>query len=101
MPKKTIIKIQQNVSKNGVLPMPYFISSVNGMVKKQNYWEGMPLKLLGFSKGKETGKMEIQVIDFFFSPKRAIGKYPVFETKDGKWYTSQRKVASIEKMVQV
>ena len=101
MPRKTIIKLQQTVSKNGVLPKPYFISSTNGLVQIQKYWAGKPFKLLGFSKNKKAGKMEVKVMDFFFSPKKAIHKYPVFETKDGKWYTSQRKIASIEKMLQV
>ena len=92
-----VIEIQQKDQTDGTRPYPYFISK-NGNVGNQTFWQGHPLKLLGFSKKPVAGKMEVVLQDFFFNPEQAIGMYPVFMDKNNKWFTSKDAIESIERI---
>ena len=95
-----IIKIQPNQTLEGVLPYPYFIYA-DGRVGVQKYWKGNPLSLLGFAVKPITGEMKIFLKDFIFDPDSAVGLYPVFQTKEGKWFTSKDAIENVEKVRKV
>lgn len=89
------IRIQPKERPDMVLPYPYFIKP-KGMVGRQDFWKGKPLKLLGFSNSNQQGTMELMFADFWKKPKSAIGKYPVFAFKDKSWHTFGDPIERIE-----
>jgi hypothetical protein len=80
-----------------VLPYPYFINQ-KGMVGRQDFWKGKPFKLIGFSpiKTQKFHKNQIDLKTFFKNPQKALGFYPIFEHKDGEWYTYQDKISQVD-----
>ena len=95
-PKSRVIRIQPKTRPDGKLPYPYFISE-DGSVGRQDVWRGSPQKLVGFNgtPANETVEPACGLEDFLADPKIAIGKYPIFKHKDGKWFTYQDPIESI------
>lgn len=90
------IRIQPREREDGTLPYPFFINA-DGNVGRQDFWKGRPLKLVGFNGKPNTG-VDSKTIDlklFLEKPKRAIGLYPIFEHKDGEWFTYKDPIQSI------
>lgn len=94
--KKQTITLHPAQKKNGVLPYPYFIDK-KGMVGRQDFWKGSPLKLIGFNGNPETGhdSKTIDVKIFLKDPQKAVGLYPIFEHKDGEWFTYSDKITRV------
>lgn len=80
------------------LPYPFFINE-DGSVQRQDFWKGEPAKLMGFSKSKKQGVVRgsISFGDFMEDPERAIGMFPIFEHKNGDWFTYQDAIESVDK----
>lgn len=89
------IRIQQKQHKDFTLPYPFFIDE-NRKVGRQDFWKGKPLKLIGFSKKSEAGKIDVYFRDFWEKPKVAIKKYPILEWKDKSWHTYTDPIEHIE-----
>ena len=88
------IRIQPRESENKVLPYPYFIDE-KGFIGRQDFWKGKPKKLLGFYNFPESGDITLMFEDFWVEPERCVGLYPVFEHKNGEWFTSKIPIESI------
>ena len=80
-----IIKIQSEEKKDLLLPYPFFIDK-EGMVGRQDFWKGKPEKLIGFQKANEIN-IDLSFGEFWKCPKKAVGLYPVFLHKNGRWNT--------------
>lgn len=89
------ISIQPKEQEDGTLPYPYHIND-KGLVGRQDFWNGNPYSLKGFSKKLTTGKMELLVDDFLKDPEQAVGMYPVFADKEDNWYTHGVAIASVK-----
>lgn len=79
-----------------MLPYPFFID-LKGMVGRQDFWKGKPLKLIGFNPKYQSGVMDGTLIlkDFLEKPKKAITMFPIFEYKDKKYYTYGLPIESV------
>lgn len=97
MENKTIICIQPKERKDLTLPYPYFID-MRGKVGRQDFWKGKPLRIIGFNPKPKSGYMpkSITSLEFLLKPKLAIGMYPIFEHKDGQWFTYKDPIASVK-----
>jgi len=93
-----ILKLQPKKTPGGILPRPFLIHK-DGKVGAQKYWKGNPFKLLGFAKKPVIGEMDINIKDLFFHPTQAVGLYPVFKTKEGKWFTGKDAIGSFEVII--
>lgn len=92
---KFIARIQQEELADKTLPYPYFIDK-GGLVGRQDFWKGRPYKLLGFHDKPVSGDIKLLFDEFKKDIKKAIGMYPVFETKDDEWFTHKSAVEFIE-----
>lgn len=82
------ITIQPAEQEDSTLPYPFHIQP-DGKVGRQDFWRGKPLKLIGFNPKLQTGPMKGTVIfeKFWENPKLAIGKFPIMQHKNKKYYT--------------
>lgn len=99
MAKKTAKKVPKSISiqpperPNGQLPYPYHIDA-GAQVGRQEFWKGAPLQLICFARrGKQVSSLTFE--EFWKTPKKCIGLYPVFEHRNGEWYTYEEPVESI------
>lgn len=93
---KTLI-LQPKTRANGQMPYPYFIEE-DGNVGRQDFWKGEPLKLIGFDINPSDHGMSnksVDLSDFIRDPEIAVNMYPIFEHKDGEWYTYEDKIKSV------
>ncbi len=90
------ITIQPKMRSDMKLPYPYHINVAEfGMVERQDFWKGSPLKLICFAKQGEH-ECALDYEKFVKNPKKCIGLYPVFEhRKGGAWYTYEDPIESI------
>lgn len=88
------ITIQPQQRPNGTLPYPYHIDN-KGNVGRQDFWKGEPLKLICFANKSNDTISTLTFKEFWKTPKETIGKYPVFEHKNGEWYTYQDIIENI------
>lgn len=93
----TTIHIQPKELPNGTLPYPYFIKK-DGKVGRQDFWKGNPSHLIGFSSLPKSGNVDLVFQDFWSSPEKAVGMYPVFADKDNEWVTKTDPIQSVEKI---
>ena len=77
-----IARIQQKTGKDLKQPYPYFISE-DGLVGRQDFWNGVPHRLLGFNNKPIPGEISLPFNEFKKDIQKAIGLYPVFEDKNG------------------
>lgn len=89
------IKIQPTQMQDFTLPYPYFIKD-KGEIGRQDFWNGNPMFLIGFSERPKTGTCEVLFKDFWKKPALCVGKFPVFEDKRGYWSTSKIFIDSYE-----
>lgn len=91
------IVLQPKQRKDGTLPYPFFINE-DGIVGRQDFWKGSPLILIGFNPkpNNETVKKTINCVTFLKNPKRAIKMFPIFEHRDGEWFTYQDPIESVK-----
>ena len=92
---KTIVKIQPAERSDMTLPYPYFIDS-DGYVGKQEFWQGHPYKLIGFSKTPTAGTMELTFSEFWKDPKQAIKMFPVMSNTEDDWFTVLEHIESVD-----
>ena len=92
--KSKIIAIQPKENQNGVLPYPYFIDK-DAYVGRQDYWQGSPYKLLGFSKKPIAGAINLEFKDFWKKPTSCIGMFAVFSTAQDSWSTQTIPIESV------
>ena len=76
------------------LPYPYHVDG-KGLVGRQDFWKGRPSKLLGFNGSPKSGSIDLSFKEFIKNTSKARGKYPVFECKNGDWFTSNDRTASV------
>jgi hypothetical protein len=78
------------------LPYPFHIDE-EGNVLRQDFWNGEPSRVIGFSPIEESRFHEdqIDVTEFLKDPNTAIGMYPIMEHADGKWFTYKDKIESV------
>jgi len=88
------ITLQPKERKDMVLPYPYFIDVKTAKVGRQDFWKGKPLKLICFAM-KGATQSSLLFKDFVKNPKACVGLYPVFEEKDGEWYTYKDPIANV------
>jgi hypothetical protein len=97
MTKKAVRSITiQPIGKGLQLPYPYHIDSI-GMVGRQEFWKGEPLKLVGFSDVPINGEIHLMFTDFWSDPEKAVGRFPVFMHKNGDWFTYTSPITNIRK----
>jgi hypothetical protein len=89
------IRIQPRELQDKTLPYPYFIDEKTGAVGRQDFWKGHPLKLIGFSDLPKAGDINLTFEEFVKRPKRAVGRYPVFENEGDKWVTHTNPIESV------
>jgi len=89
------IKIQQKELADHFLPYPYFIEK-GGLISRQDFWQGNPYKLLGFSKKPKAGSIDLTFKDFWKKPGECVGMFPVFSTAQDTWTTHKIAIASFE-----
>lgn len=83
------------------MPYPYHIEVPTGKVGRQDFWKGKPLSLVCFLHEPAANPTFAQIdkalplSKFLRHPKKCIGMYPVFEYKNGEWYTSAWPIDSI------
>lgn len=71
----------------GTHPYLYWIDSETGLVGRQEFWKGAPLRLIGFAEAHEPYDIAVLFVDFVQQPDLVAGMHPVFEHADGRWYT--------------
>lgn len=79
-----IIKIQPTAYVNRLLPHPYYINMDGGMVERQDFWNGKPLRLIGFSdRLSKDVYYSITFEQFKQDYDLCIERYPIFiDNKD-------------------
>lgn len=89
------IKLQPKERPDMTLPYPFFIDE-KGNVGRQDFWKGEPLKLVGFNPKHKTGVMKntITFEMFMADHKLCVNKFPIFEHKDGNYYTYGEPIAT-------
>ena len=89
-------KLQPAERDDGTLPYPYFIDE-QGLVGRQDFWNGKPYKLIGFQPKPKTGVMKgtIDIKIFFEDPQKAVGMYPIFADTEDTYYTYRDKIESV------
>lgn len=65
---------------------PIVIGSPAGEVEHQDFWQGKPKKLIGFSKKMSYNLFDLDPQTFFDNPQLAIGKYVIFADSNDVWY---------------
>lgn len=76
------------------LPYPYHIEK-DGAVGRQDFWNGNPARLVGFSEKPKAGNVDLELAQFIEKPELAISMFPVFEKSDGSWYTDTNYIAGV------
>lgn len=76
------------------LPFPYHIDTA-GNVLRQDFWQGEPLRLVGFQRTKEQ-RVDLLEADWDGSDQQVAGMYPVFEDADGAFWNHKFPVVSQE-----
>lgn len=73
----------------GKLPVPYHIDP-EGFVTHQDYWQGTPLQLAGFTASADVQVVTLDADDWLAGDHQsAVGQYPVFIDADGgMWNTT-------------
>ena len=92
--KNKTIRIQPQELHDGTLPYPYFIDS-KGCVGRQDFWQGNPYKLIGFSLLPKSGTIDLQLDSFLKDKEKAIGMYAVFTTAQDSWFTQTNKIKCV------
>ena len=95
MKQKFIARIQQKTHPDLTQPYPFFIEA-DGLVGRQEFWKGTPLKLLGFNNTTQEGEISLPFEEFTKNINAAIGKYPVFRDKDGTISTHINPVENVK-----
>jgi hypothetical protein len=75
-------------------PVSYYIEP-GGAVGRQEFWAGVPARLLGFRRDSDATDVEIELLAFYGYPQEAVGLYPVFEDRDGATWTSDKPIVSV------
>lgn len=93
------VVVQPRELDNGTLPYPFFIDET-GLVGRQDFWKGKPYKLMGFngSSANKTVEPACGLEEFLKNPNLAIGKYPIFEYKNGDWHTGTNAIESVREI---
>lgn len=89
-----IARIQQKTFEDLRQPYPYFIEE-NGLVGRQEFWNGKPYELLGFNRTTKTGEISSPFKEFKKDINAAIGMFPVFKSKTGMIETHTNPVVKV------
>ena len=92
------IAIHPEEYSDGTRPYPFFIKDKKGTVGRQDFWKGNPLLLVGFTDETDRQDIELSLDEFIQNPRRAKGLYPVFERKNGDWFTFVIPVGKVTKI---
>lgn len=76
----------QPAEQGGTLPYPLHVDE-DGTVGRQDFWQGKPARVVGFSPVPRANVMSLDWEEFTRDPSGATGLYVVSEDADGTWYT--------------
>lgn len=76
------------------LPYP-FHAGKDGVIQRQEFWEGKPLRVLGFSRDLAKQQINLWWPEAWTDPERAIGMYVVTENAD---HSMQVTVTAVDSM---
>lgn len=88
------ISIQPYGDPVGQMPYPFHIDRF-GMVGRQEFWKGNPYKLIGFSHKPKAGSIDLEFLEFWSEPNRAVKMFPVFASRRGTWGTFTNHIMSV------
>lgn len=88
------ITIQPAVGEDLSSPYPYHIEP-DGMVGRQDVWKGDPTSLVGFQNDPDVQTVDLLFEDFWTDAQQAVGKFPVFTTKNGDMAVYRTAIESV------
>lgn len=99
-----VFKIQpaafvDHVTEDGVeltkLPYPFFADE-QGMVGRQDFWNGDPYQVIGFADELEVHEINLSWGEAVKNPSLAVGMYLVTSDAAGNWGTHEHEIAECE-----
>lgn len=83
------IKLQPDYNHDGAgeIPIPYWIDPATGNVGRQDFWQGDPDQLLGFTDDINHFEVVITWHEYVADPEQATGMLPIFRKRNGRIYT--------------
>lgn len=79
------------------LPYPYHCNE-QGDVDRQDFWQGTPIRVLGFVRDLKDQRVDIWWWDVWKDPQRAIGTFVVIQDADGSMGSIPHSVQSVEEV---
>jgi hypothetical protein len=80
------------------LPYPYHTDQ-DGAIQRQDFWQGNPLRVVGFQKDLSVQQVDLWWKDALKDPQQAVGMYLVTQDKDGNCSSHNTAVESITPVV--
>ena len=68
------------------LPYPFHVN-VHGEIQRQDFWKGMPERVIGFVSDLHRQEIDLDWDVIFREPQRAVGQYVVTQDRTGQWAT--------------
>lgn len=76
-------------------PYPLFVEQ-DGAVRRQDFWKGDPLQVIGFAKDLAVQQIDLWWQDAAADPQRAVGMYLVTADSTGQFSTHPTAVDSVK-----
>jgi hypothetical protein len=77
------------------LPYPFFVRE-DGMVLRQDFWDGKPLKIVGFQRDLAVHRVNLWWDQAAKDPQATVGMYIVSQNKDGAMGVHIQAVQSVQ-----
>lgn len=78
------------------LPYPFHCTE-DGMVMRQDFWDGHPLRIVGFAKDLNKHQVDLWWREAWAEPDKAVGMYVVSQNADGSMYSHVHAVEEVTK----
>lgn len=77
------------------LPYPFFVNE-DGSVRRQDFWDGRPFKVIGFQTDLAVQQIDLWWADATKDPQKAVGMYVVTADEDGDIGVHISAIANVE-----
>lgn len=104
MSERTVITIQPANSADGTydvhepLPYPYHVDAATGDVGRQDFWKGVPFRVLGFQKDVDVQQVDLWWEEAAADPDQIVGMFAVMldtSEEEPHMYNLTRPISSV------
>lgn len=78
------------------LPYPFHVLAEDGSIERQDFWQGNPLRVIGFAARLDREQVDLWWRDVARDPQRAVGMYVVTQDSRGGMAVHLSAIAKVE-----